>query len=152
MNTKDKIKKALDRNILVYDADSRTGVLTLRLLKLIRAVMRQNDMYFDEESESIIDSKSIENGQSYRVLASKCNLHTILVNGTIELDNDVIDELTLDFNNKRVRVEFTDFDLNEYFKSLGGSLARDDTETIMAIADISRLGQPFQEEYLLGSC
>lgn len=144
MNIFEKIKTAVDRNIVVYDMDAFPGMLTKRLLALISTCMRYNNMYDDPESGQ---------GSTCQALSAKCTLHTIIVDKSIELDPDVIDMLTLDSDNKtKIKVEFADFDLNKYYTSLDASFPYEDKQIILAIADISRDNKEFREEYLMGSC
>lgn len=42
MNLKKLVKKGIDRNIVVYDTDAKEGVLTKRLISLMRVIAYRN--------------------------------------------------------------------------------------------------------------
>lgn len=154
-NIKEKLANATDRNIIVYDADAQEGILTSRLLTLIKTCMSRNPRRFNPKTGKMEELESCVDSPIYEILRTKCNLHTIIVDKKMDLDPDenLINSLSLDGSNNTIKVEFADFDLTEYYKNdLNAHIQFQDRYVILAIANISVLNQEPYEEYLLGSC
>ena len=134
----EKLFRAAEQNILVYDANANVGILTPRLVSLMSVCFKRNKLGYFEH----FDGSYSHSWRKREKKEEKINLHTLIID-----KNTKIDSYSFDKSPIKIKLEYPDFDITRF------SLQSKDRFVMLAIADVHNLKTgEIHEEYLVGSC